>query len=680
MLPSSSESIEAFERSLLDACVLLRPPEKLTIAEWADKYGYLSPEGSAKPGKWYTSNAEYQREPMEVLSPGTGFETVVLMWSSQVGKTQIALWFTAFHMEHDPGPIIFMEPDEGLARMVVQERINPMIRDCPRLAPLFGKQGSKGAGNDIFSKRYPGGQTNFVWASSPLSLAGRPAPWVVSDEYSAYLAGQIKEGSPSKIIRARMATFPRIRRHLKISSPRLRRTCETTADFELSDQRHYYVPCPECGHMQTLYFERLKYIRVSLEPGSYTLEDCWYECEACEYHITEMDKYAMIRQGKWRAHKPGNGDGKTAGFHLSALYSPLGYTWSELIEEYLACEGIPDRLQPFLNTKLGLPWDEQAEGIDLNEVAKGAEPYAAEAPAWVVLVTIGADVQKNRIEATRWGWGMYEQSGALEHRIFMGDPERSDVWAEFDTWRRRQVQHESGLTLPSAVTFVDSGDGNRTAAVYRYTRSRTRQGVFACKGSSSNGAPLANRPRPAGEHKTPLVMVGTSTAKDMIYARLGIVDKDKPGAIHFPDDAESGCDATYFAQLTAEKLVTRKTNRGEESRWECQDGKRNETLDCAVYNFAAFALLRALKGVNMKQLHALLWARVEKLRAAGQLPETPQWKMRGAAAAKLALIGPPSESTESSAQSVSPQPVKKLHKKLRKRIILPNSGWIRGGG
>ena len=171
---ASRESLNAFDQALLDSCRLLRPPEKLSIAEWADKYGFLSPEGSSKPGKWYTSNAEYQREPMEVLSPGSGFETVVLMWSSQVGKTQIALWFSAFHMEHEPGPILFMEPDEGLAKMVALERINPMIRDCPRLTPLFGKRGAKGAGNDTFSKRYPGGQLNLVWASSPL-IPRRPA-------------------------------------------------------------------------------------------------------------------------------------------------------------------------------------------------------------------------------------------------------------------------------------------------------------------------------------------------------------------------------------------------------------------------------------------------------------------------------------------------------------------------
>ncbi len=680
MLASSSESILSFETALLDACIILRPPEKLTIAEWADKYGFLSPEGSSKPGKWYTSNAEYQREPMEVLSPGSGFESVVLMWSSQVGKTQIALWFSAYHMEHDPGPILWMEPDEGLAKMVALERLNPMIRDCPRLTPLFAKNGAKGGGNDTLMKRYPGGQINLVWASSPTSLAGRPLPYVVSDEQSAYLAGATREGSPSKIVKARMATYPRVRRHLKVSSPRLRRTCETTADFELSDQRHYYVPCPECGHMQTLYFERLKWIRVSEEPGNYAIADCWYECEACEYHITEIDKYSIIRKGKWRAHKPGNGDGKTAGYHLSALYSPLGFTWAELVEEYLACEGIPDRLQPFVNTKLGLPWDEQAEGADLNELQKHAEQYSAEAPAWVCMVTCGVDVQKNRIEATKMGWGLHpdtklEQCGVIEHRIFHGDPERPDVWMQFDAWRLQHVTHETGVTLPTAVTLIDSGDGNRTEAVYRYTRPRASQRVFACKGSSKKGATLVNRGSYVGQPKTLLIIVGTSTAKDMIYGRFQITDRTAAGYIHFPDHPESGCDPKYFGQVTAEKLVTQHKGGKEESTWVCPEGKRNEALDTMVYNFGGRAWLR----FNMKQLHTALWERVAKLREAGRLPQTPTpgWNARTDKLNRALGAAMRSRYSESSEASRSqPNASARKRPKQRRRVQLPGMRWI----
>ncbi|HEY9138043.1 MAG TPA: phage terminase large subunit family protein, partial [Terriglobus sp.] len=161
MLPSATESIEAFETMLLDACVLLRPPEKLTVDEWADKYAYLSPEGSAKPGKFYTSTTEYLRGPLRELTPGTKWQTCVMMFGSQLGKTEAGLKLTGFHMHQDPGPILFVEPTEDLCKVIARDRIEPMIRDTPVLTPLFGTKGGRNTGNDTLAKQFPGGRLSF---------------------------------------------------------------------------------------------------------------------------------------------------------------------------------------------------------------------------------------------------------------------------------------------------------------------------------------------------------------------------------------------------------------------------------------------------------------------------------------------------------------------------------------
>ena len=39
---------------LMDALRVLKPPENLTVSEWADKYRILSPKDSASPGRWPT--------------------------------------------------------------------------------------------------------------------------------------------------------------------------------------------------------------------------------------------------------------------------------------------------------------------------------------------------------------------------------------------------------------------------------------------------------------------------------------------------------------------------------------------------------------------------------------------------------------------------------------------------
>lgn len=648
MLASSAEGLDAFDGALLDSCALIRPPESLTISEWADKFGMLSAEGSSMPGKWYTSNAEYQREPMDVLSPGTPWQEVILMWASQVGKTAIVLFLAAYHIEHDPAPILFIEPSEDLCKVISKDRIDPMIRDTPRLKAIFDQQRGK---KDTMHKPFPGGQLTFGWASSPAQLASRPIRILITDEEGRYDAAPNKEGDPVDQGKKRMATFGN-RKHARVSSPALRRTCRITKAFSTSDQRRYYLPCPQCGHMQTLRWEQVKW--PSGQP-----ELAYYVCDANGCEITETDKFAMIRAGEWRAHNPG---ARTAGFHLNALYSTIGYTWGEIASDYVKCTGIPDKLQVFTNTVLAEPWDEEAEGVEVDEVASHAEEYAAPAPAWVVIITCGADVQKDRIEGTKWGWGLNDVSGVIEHRIFHGDPIREpEVWDRFEAWRRQPVPHESGLSLPVACTFVDSGDGNRTQAVYEYTKKNERHGVRACKGSSVTGAPLVERAKRVGRNRALLVMVGGSTAKDTIYSRLQIDEKDRPGYIHFPTSQASGCDSTYFSQLTSESLVTHQSRSGEFTRWEKQ--RRNEALDCAVYAYAAKEFTRA----PLAALHAKLWARAARQ---PQLPADPPPKPGAEPQTKPAQ----SSSAASSPASISHPPV--LRKRQRKTVKLPGYSWI----
>ena len=37
----------------------LKPPEDLTVTEWAEQKRYLSTESSAEPGLWHTSRTTY---------------------------------------------------------------------------------------------------------------------------------------------------------------------------------------------------------------------------------------------------------------------------------------------------------------------------------------------------------------------------------------------------------------------------------------------------------------------------------------------------------------------------------------------------------------------------------------------------------------------------------------------
>jgi hypothetical protein len=57
------------------------------------------------------------------------------------------------------------------------------------------------------------------------------------------------------------------------------------------------------------------------------------------------------------------GDGRNAGFHLSSLYSAVGWlSWADAAEVYDPTVKAPDLMKGFVNTVLGLPFEEEAEG------------------------------------------------------------------------------------------------------------------------------------------------------------------------------------------------------------------------------------------------------------------------------------------------------------------------------
>jgi phage terminase large subunit GpA-like protein len=74
----------------------------------------------------------------------------------------------------------------------------------------------------------------------------------------------------------------------------------------------------------------------------------------------------------------------------------------------------------------------------------------------------------------------------------------------------------------------------------------------------------------------------------LLYSRLQLTAKG-PGFVHFPRE-HPRVDEEFFAQLTAEKLVTR-YRAGLATRQWVPTRPRNEALDCAVLNLAALRLL-----------------------------------------------------------------------------------------
>jgi phage terminase large subunit GpA-like protein len=561
-----------------------QPPPRLTVTEWADTFRYLSPESSAEPGKFNSSRAPYQREPMNALSDRR-VERVVLMWPSQVGKTEIGNNFVGQRIHMRPGPMLMMQPNvTPMAEAWSKDRLTPMVRDTPVLNGKVRDARARDSGNTILHKSFPGGQITVVGANSPAGLASRPIRDVICDEVDRYPVSAGTEGDPIGLVFRRQSTFSD-KKQLLISSPTIKGASRIEAEYADSTQEKWQVPCPHCSELQILEWGGTETTH-GIRWDSGRPETAYYCCRHCDAVIEEKWKGWMNARGAWVAENPGH---RTRGFWTNALISPWS-KWADLVREFLQVKSDPIRLRQFVNTVLCETWEDEGARLDAHVLMSRLEQYPTDddgterAPARVAVVTAAVDVQDDRLEVAWWGWGEGEEGWLLRVELIPGDPGTAAPWNTLDAMLMRKVPHASGAELPVSVTCIDSG-GHHTKAVYAFTRARVGRRVFAIKGSSLEGHPLLGRPSRSNAAKAILYMVGSFTGKETVVSRFAKVREHGPGYLHLP----SWLDAEQLHQFTNEKLLT-KIVGGRAKRLWLKTG-RNEQLDLLVYALAALQVL-----------------------------------------------------------------------------------------
>jgi phage terminase large subunit GpA-like protein len=548
------------------------PPPVLTLSEWSDEKAYLSPESSAEPGKWHT--IEYQRGPMDAMTDALN-ERITWMKSARVGYTKCLNNLIGYHIEQDPAPILVVQPTIDDAQGYSKDEIAPMLRDTPALDGLVSDPKTRDSSNTILKKQYPGGVLTIIGANSARGFRRLTVRIVLFDEPDAYPPTAGVEGDQIRLGIKRTETFWN-RKIILGSTPTIKGASRIETSFEQSDKRFYNVPCPHCKTFHVLKWKNLKW-----DPGK--PETARFVCPECGAEINEKFKAWMVKNGEWIPTAPFKGH---AGFHIWAAYSLFpNAAWGKLAAEFLEVKDDPVTLQTFVNTVLGETWEERGEGVDGLELINRAEKYGtAQAPAGVLCITAGVDVQDNRIECEIVGWGEREQSWSLDYEIIYGDPELSEVWGRLDEILDRQFRRPGGGILKINALGIDTGFA--TNAVYKYVEKRQVRRVYALKGHAQTGKPIVSRPTKVGiGKKVRLYMVGTDTAKDTIFARLGI-ETPGPGYCHFPDHYNED----YYQGLTAEEKVI-KYKKGVPHREYKKIRTRNEPLDCRVYNIAALYIL-----------------------------------------------------------------------------------------
>lgn len=578
---------------------LWKPKRPMSISGWAQRYRRLSGKTAAEPGPWRNDRIPYLVGIMDALGDKHPAPLVVLVASAQIGKSECGLNWIGRTIHLLPASFLALFPSEKSARKWVRTRLNPMIAETRELRAIVPLGRRSDEGSTLQEKHYAGGVLFTGSANIPEDVASISVPYVFLDEVDKFPLALEDEGDPVELAKRRTANFPR-RKVFETSTPTTEEHSRVWADWQISTQNRYFVPCPDCSHMQYLRFDQLQW-----PDGKPKLAR--YACESCGALFEERNKTAMLAAGEWRAEFPER-EAEVVGFHLNGLYTPLGlgFTWAQHAATWDRVRGDPEKARVFVNTNLGEVVKSGRERLEWQELAERREPYQVRTiPDGVLLLTAGADVQSDRIEAQILGHGRGESISVVDYTVFPGDPTRDEVWNRLDEYLAKEMLNGYGVVMRISAAAIDSGAWQHE--VTNFSRARKLRNIFAAKGSS-----IATR-QPIG--KPTLVdvtwrgrswkrgaeqyQIGVSTLKTVLYRRLRADAEALPADRHvrfshdLPDE--------YFRQLAAEHFDPK-------GGWE-KHYDRNEALDSFVLAMAA----SMHHSVQVHRMRELDWQRLEQL-------------------------------------------------------------------
>ena len=537
------------------------------------------------------------------------YSEIVIMSGSQIGKTEIINNIIGYYIEHNPLPILCLQPTLSMAQTWSKDRLALMLRDTPSLRNKVGDARSRDSGNTTLHKTFAGGHVTVCGANSPASLASRSIAILLADEVDRYPVSAGAEGDPINLAKRRTATYWQ-KKILLTSTPTIKGASRIESAFEGSDQRYYNIKCWKCGTPQVLEWEQVRWEKNKPETAK-------YHCVECDESWNDIQRKQAIKSGEWIATKPFSG---VAGFHLSGLYSP----WldiAEIANIFIEAKRTgAEALRVFINTILGQTWEEEeGEGIEVNSLMARAKTYVQPIPDESIgVLCASADVQADRIEVLVNGYS-HNQIWVLGMQIFYGTPTSEDVWLKVEEYLRTTWTHPSGQDLRITRAFIDSG--YETGAVYNFCKRLEATGVCAIKGVGGMNRGEVGRPTKNNSARCNVFPLGVNTLKTQIMVRLKVEDDQEPGYIHFPDFL----DEEFFLQLTSERLV-KKYSKGIPRMEFKKMRPRNEALDLMTYNLGAFRSLNANMPLIQKKLGEMRKEKEPKQRPKRQRNWATNWK------------------------------------------------------
>lgn len=561
---------------IIDTLEVLKPPEEITVSEWAEKYRILDNKSSALPGSWKNSTTPYLQGIMDELN---NYETeeIIFVKPTQVGGSEAIFNMLGYIVTEDPSPTMVVYPTDLLAKSISKNRIDPMIQNSPELKVRYKENDSS-----VLELQFDDMYVSLVGSNSPSGLASKPIKYLFLDETDKYPGASKKEADPVSLAKERTKTFHN-RKIVMASTPTLKNNHIWAAKESADIEKHYFMPCPHCGKKIEFKFSNLRFPDDSSMSYIDRAEYANYVCQECGCVINDQQKYTMLQQGEWQIVEHKTQFAKRVVFHLNTLYSPF-VRFADVAKEFLLCKDDSDKFQNFVNSWLAEPWEDTKLKTNADMVlSRQTDVPELVVPEWAKLLTGGVDIQETSLYLTIRAFGNYLTSQNIYHQQVLS-------FTDVERIMNLPFKKENGEELIVQLCLIDSGyDADAT---YEFCANNSDWAV-PVKGSSN---PMLSHYKLSKINKATssangmdLVIVDGGKYKDMIAGRMK--KKNGKGSWMVYD----GCDREYAEQVTAEHKVNVKTNNGKvRQEWRLKTSHAdNHYLDTEVYALAAADIMGA---------------------------------------------------------------------------------------
>lgn len=642
------------------------PPPKMGITEWANRYRYLAAESADLSGKYSTDLTPWVPGIHAALDDPNIWK-VICMKSAQIAWTDgvINNWLGRI-IDIDPSPVIGLFAKTDAAREYGMEKFAPMVTATPRLSDKVDVRTSRKDGNRALFKKFAGGFLKLVGSNSPSNVKSTPAPRVFVEEPDDASINVAKQGDSIKLLEERTKTYAR-RKVVFGGTPSIKGLSTIEDAYKTGDQRRFYVPCPECNESHVLSWENVTWHKDP-DPdrpphpiyGHSRPETAVYACPNCGAAWDDATKNRAVRKGVWIASQECRG---VASFYIHELYSPFpGSRLERLVERFLEAQAKLDQgddtdMIVFVNSCQGLPYEYQSDAPSLDALMSRVEDYPEYTiPFGGLIITIGVDVQHDRIAIIIRAWGRDEESWLIYWGEIYGNAiDKNDaIWSDLDQVLFVPRLHANGMAIHASMVSIDSGDGTTSDAVYHYVRTRRAQGkpIMAVKGDNNDYGQreIFTKPKAtidtkgrnntkASKYGLRVYWVGTQKAKDLFAGRLKLTGRGA-GRMHWYKDVR----ADYWKQITGEVKAPHRTMRNKRV-WQRKAGQAVEALDGEIY------ALHAARAYRVHLMKPSQWEALER-----KLAQAPLF-----ADLEPAPVAPIVTEEPAPAAAVSPSPPVSIH-------------------